>query len=398
MNSGKYVFRQMLDFVNQYEFNKCVKRYSGNYRVRDFKCWNQFVQLLFGQITSLDSLRSICTCLQAHEGQLYHLGVKQSVDHTTFSRANENRDWRIFADFGEYLIGLVRPLYADFPVPNVNINNEVFALDSTTISLSINLFTWAEGKYTRGAVKVHTLLNLRGSIPEFILVTDGKYHDSNVLDVIVPQPDAIYLMDKAYVDFAALYRIQMAGAYFVTRAKSPLKYEVIEQNFNINQTTGLRTDKTVVLTIKKSKKLYPDKLRLVEYYDAEKDLHLVFLSNNFEVSALEIARLYKNRWQIEVFFKWIKQNLVIKKLWGHSQNAVKIHIWTAICTYLIVAYMKHILKSNYSIYEIMQILSVSVFDKTHIRDLLTITQVNQNVKELQYNLFDNMSLVSINFR
>jgi IS4 transposase len=389
MNSGKYVFRQMLEFVNQYEFNKCVKRYSGNYRVRDFKCWNQFVQLLFGQITSLDSLRSICTCLQAHEGQLYHLGVKQSVDHTTLSRANENRDWRIFADFGEYLIGLVRPLYADFPVPNVNINNEVFALDSTTISLSINLFTWAEGKYTRGAVKVHTLLNLRGSIPEFILVTDGKYHDSNVLDVIVPQPDAIYLMDKAYVDFAALYRIQMAGAYFVTRAKSPLKYQVIEQNFNIDQTTGLRTDKTVVLTVKKSKKLYPDKLRLVEYYDAEKDLHLVFLSNNFEVSALEIARLYKNRWQSEVFFKWIKQNLVIKKLWGHSQNAVKIHIWTAICTYLIVAYMKHILKSNYSIYEIMQILSVSVFDKTPIRDLLTMTQVNQNVKELQYNLFNN---------
>jgi hypothetical protein len=302
MNSGKYVFRQMLDFVNQYEFNKCVKRYSGNYRVRDFKCWNQFVQLLFGQITSLDSLRSICTCLQAHEGQLYHLGVKQSVDHTTLSRANENRDWRIFADFGEYLIGLVRPLYADFPVPNVNINSEVFALDSTTISLSINLFTWAEGKYTRGAVKVHTLLNLRGSIPEFILVTDGKYHDSNVLDVIVPQPDAIYLMDKAYVDFAALHRIQMAGAYFVTRAKSPLKYQVIEQNFNIDQTTGLRTDKTVVLTVKKSKKLYPDKLRLVEYYDEEKDLLLIFLSNNFEVSALEIARLYKNRWQIEVFF------------------------------------------------------------------------------------------------
>lgn len=390
MNSGKYVFRQMLDFVNNYEFNKCVKRYSGNYRVRDFKCWNQFVQLLFGQITSLDSLRSICTCLQAHEGQLYHLGVKQSVDHTTLSRANENRDWRIFADFGEYLIGLVRPLYANFPVPNVNIDNEVFALDSTTISLSINLFTWAEGKYTRGAVKVHTLLNLRGSIPEFILVTDGKYHDSNVLDVIVPQPDAIYLMDKAYVDFAALYRIQIAGAYFVTRAKSPLKYQVIEQNFNIDQTTGLRTDKTVVLTITKSKKLYPDKLRLVDYYDAEKDLHLVFLSNNFEVSALEIARLYKNRWQIEVFFKWIKQNLVIKKLWGHSQNAVKIHIWTAICAYLIVAYMKHALKSNYSIYEIMQILSVSVLDKSNLRDLLTMSQVNQNVKELQYNLFDNM--------
>ena len=390
MNSGKYVFRQMLDFVNQYEFNKCVKRYFGNYRVRDFKCWNQFVQLLFGQITSLDSLRSICTCLQAHQRQLYHLGVKQSVDHTTFSRANENRDWRIFADFGEYLIGMVRPLYTDFPVPNLNIKNEVFALDSTSISVSINLFTWAEGKYTRGAVKVHTLLNLRGSIPEFVLVTDGKYHDSNVLDVIVPQLDTIYLMDKAYVDFAALYRMQMAGAFFVTRAKSPLKYEVTEQNFNIDQTTGLQTDKTVALTVTKSKKLYPDQLRLVEYYDAEKDLLLVFLSNNFEVSALEIARLYKNRWQIEIFFKWIKQNLVIKKLWGHSQNAVKTHIWTAICTYLIVAYMKHALKSNYSIYEIMQILSVSAFDKTPIRDLLTISQVNQNVKELQYNLFDNM--------
>jgi len=390
MNSGKYVFRQMLDFVNQYEFNKCVKRYSGNYRVRDFKCWNQFVQLLFGQITSLDSLRSICTCLQAHKGQLYHLGVKQSVDHTTLSRANENRDWRIFADFGEYLIGLVRPLYAESPIPNVNIDNEVFALDSTTISLSINLFTWAEGKYSRGAVKVHTLLNLRGSIPEFILVTDGKYHDSNALDVIVPQPGAIYLMDKAYVDFEALHRIQMDDAFFVTRAKSPLKYEVMEQNFNIDQTTGLRSDRTIALTVAKSKRLYPEQLRLVEYYDTEKDLLLVFLSNNFEVSALEIARLYKNRWQIEVFFKWIKQNLVIKKLWGHTPNAVKIHIWTAICAYLIVAHMKHALKSNYSIYEIIQILSVSAFDKIPIRDLLTISQVNQNVKELQYNLFDIM--------
>lgn len=390
MNSGKYVFRQMLDFVNQYEFDKCVKRYSGNYRVRDFKCWNQFVQLLFGQITSLDSLRSICTCLQAHKGQLYHLGVKQNVDHTTLSRANENRDWRIFADFGEYLIGLVRPLYADSPIPNVNIDNEVFALDSTTISLSINLFTWAEGKYSRGAVKVHTLLNLRGSIPEFILVTDGKYHDSNALDVIVPRPGAIYLMDKAYVDFEAMHRIQMEGAFFVTRAKSSLKCEVVEQNFNIDQTTGLRSDRTVVLTVAKSKRLYPEQLRLVEYYDTEKDLHLVFLSNNFEVSALEIARLYKNRWQIEVFFKWIKQNLVIKKLWGHSPNAVKIHIWTAICAYLIVAYMKHALKSNYSIYEIMQILSVSAFDKTPLRDLLCFSQANQNVKELQYDLFDIM--------
>jgi hypothetical protein len=331
------------------------------------------------------------------------LGVKQHVDHTTLSRANEKRDWQIFADFGQYLIDLVRPLYADFPVPNVDIDNEVFALDSTTISLSISLFTWAEGKYSRGAVKVHTLLNLRGNIPEFILVTDGKYHDSNALDVIVPQSEAIYLIDKAYVDFAALYRIHMAGAYFVTRAKSSMKYKVIEQNFNIDQTTGLRADKTVILTVPKSKKLYPEKLRLVEYYDAEEDWYLVFLSNNFDsstrltnqVSALEITRLYKNRWQmvgepsrtIELFFKWIKQNLVIKKLWGHSQNAVKIHIWVAICTYLIVAYVKHALKSDYSIYEIMQILSISAFDKKPIRDLLTTPQINQNVKERQCDLF-----------
>ena len=203
MNSGRYVFRPLLDFVNPYEFDKCVKRYSGNHRVRDFKCWHQFVQLLFGQITSLDTLRSICVCLKAHKFQLYHLGVKQYFAHTTLSRAHEKRTWQIFADFGSYLIGLVRPLYADFPVPNVDIDNEVFALDSTRISLSINLFTWAHGKYSRGVLKAHTLLNLQGNIPEFIHITDGKYHDSNVLHIIVPQPEAIDLMDKAYVDFEA---------------------------------------------------------------------------------------------------------------------------------------------------------------------------------------------------
>jgi hypothetical protein len=385
MNSGKYVFAQVLQFVNRYEFEKFVTKYRGNYRVRELTCWNQFVQLFFGQITSLNSLRDICVCLKAHKNKLYHLGIKQNVNQSTLSRANESRDYRIFAEFGEYLIKTVRPLYANCSVPNVDIDNDIFALDSTTISLSIKLFRWAEGKYSRGAIKVHTLLDLRGSIPTFIYITDGKYHDSNILDVLVPELGAIYLMDKAYIDFAALYLMHKAGSFFVTRAKVTLDYEDLEYNYNIDERTGLRCDKTIKLKGPKSKQLYPEILRIVEYYDAEKEILLVFLSNNFDASALEIARLYKNRWQIEGFFKWIKQNLTIKKLWGHSENAVNLHIWVAICTYLTVAYIKHQLKSNLSVYEIMQILSISAFDKTPLKELLTDNQVNQNVKE-QYNL------------
>lgn len=389
MNSGKYIFSQLLDFVNKYEFEKIVRKYNGNYRVRELNCWNQFIQLFFGQLTNLNSLRDICLCLKAHNSKLYHLGIKNYVNHTTLSRANEKRDCQIFSDFGNHLIELVRPLYKNSEVPNLSIDNELFALDSTTISCSINLLTWAEGKYSRGAVKMHTLLDLRGSIPSFILVTDGKYHDSNVLDQIIPEPDAIYIMDKAYVDFKALYRINTHNSYFVTRAKSSLKCIIIEQNFNIDENTGLRADKIIELTVVKSKKLYPEKLRLIEYYDAEKDNYLVFMTNNFEVTALEVSYIYKNRWKIETFFKWIKQNLVIKKLWGHSQNAVKTHIWIAICTYLIVAYVKKSVKSELSIYQIMQILSISAFDKTPISQLLNDFQNNQNVNEHQYNIFDD---------
>lgn len=390
MNSGKYVFSQFLEFVNKYEFEKLVKQYNGDYRVRDFNCWNQFIQLIFGQLISLNSLRDICLCLKAHKGKLYHLGIRKYVSHTTLSRANENRDWRIFADFGYLLIDKVRPLYAKSSIPNLEIDNEVFALDSTTISCSINLLTWAEGKYSRGAVKVHTLLDLRGSIPSFIHITDGKYHDSNALDEIVPIPNAVYVMDKAYLDFAALCRIQDEGSYFVTRAKKSLKYSILEQNYNINENTGLRADKTIVLTVKKSKTLYPENLRLVEFYDEETDNYLTFLTNNFELTPLEIAYLYKNRWQIETFFKWIKQNLRIKRFWGYSPNAVKIHIWVAICTYLTVAQIKHSLKSELTIYEIIQILSISAFDKTSIDELINDFQINQNVKEYQYSLFDNL--------
>ena len=389
MNSGKYVFSQILELVNRYEFEKIVKTHKGNYRVREFNCWNQFIQLFFGQLTNLNSIRDICLCLKSHNNKLYHLGIKNYVSHTTLSRANEKRDWQIFSDFGYYLIELVRPLYKNSVVPHLSIENELFALDSTTISCSINLLIWAEGKYSRGAIKMHTLLDLRGSIPSFILITDGKCHDSNILDEITPVPEAIYVMDKAYVDFKALYRINILESYFVTRAKATLKYTIIEQNFNIDESTGLRADKIIELTIVKSKKLYPEKLRLIEYYDTEKDNYLIFMTNNFEVSALEVSYIYKNRWQIETFFKWIKQNLVIKKLWGHSQNAVKIHIWTAICTYLIVAYVKKSVKSELSIYQIMQILSISAFDKTPISQLLNDFQNNQNVNEQQYNIFDN---------
>jgi hypothetical protein len=389
MNTGKFVFSQLTDFVNKYEFNKCVKRYLGDYRSHELNSWNHFLQLLFGQMTGLNSITGICLCLKAHKKNLYHLGIRRFVNVSTLSRAGENRDWRIFADFGNYLIKIVRPLYVDYSVSNLDVDNEILALDSTSISCSINLMTWAAGKYSRGAVKMHTLMDLRGNIPTFIHITDGKYHDSNALDVINFQPDAIYLMDKAYVDFEALYRMQTIGAFFVTRAKNTMRYEIIEQNYNIDETYGLRSDKTVVLTIAKSKKLYPEKLRLVEFYDQENDELLLFLTNNFGVTALEIANLYKNRWQIEVFFKWLKQNLTIKKFWVHSQNAVSIQLWVAIIAYLIVAYVKCALKSNMSVYEIIQILGVSAFDRTPIRELLTDYKSNQNIKELQYQLFDN---------
>jgi hypothetical protein len=284
-------------------------------------------------------------------------------------------------------------MYSDSTIPNVDIDNDVFALDSTTVSLSLKLFAWAKGKYSRGAIKIHTLLDLRGSIPTFIFITDGKYHDSNVLDEIIPQPDAIYPMDKAYIDFAPLYRMNKADAFFVTRAKETMNYRVLESNFNIDETTRLRGDKTIKLKGPKSKQLYPETLRMVEYYDDEKDMMLTFITNNFEVSALEVARLYRNRWQIEVFFKWIKQNLTIKTLWGHSENAVNVHIWIAICTYLIIAQVKHILKSELSAYEIMQILGISVFDKTPVKELLTELQINQNFK-VQGNLFTINNLLT----
>jgi len=390
MNSGKYVFSQVLSVVNRYEFQKCVDRYHGDYRTRVLHCWNQFAQLFFGQLTARNGLRDICLCLNAHKNQLYHLGIKQSVNQSTLSRANENRDWRIYADFGSYLINLVRPLYSENHASLAGIDKDVFVLDSTTISVSIILMDWAHGKYSKGAVKMHTLLNLRGSIPTFIYITDGRYHDVNALDEIEVAPGAIYVMDKAYIDFERLFRMKKSHAFFVVRAKSNLKFKAVASR-KIDKSKGLKCDQSIKLIVPKSRKQYPERIRRVKYYDSEKNITLVFLTNEFDMDALEIATIYKSRWQIEIFFKWIKQNLQVKTLWGHSENAVKTQLWIAISTYLIVAYLKHQMKSSLSVYEITQILGVSSFSKTSVNELINEYKANQNIKE-QLNLFNNNEL------
>ena len=392
MNTGKYVFAQVLSLVNRYEFQKCVKRYNGDYRTRDLNCWNQFAQLFFGQLTARSGLRDICLCLNAHKRNLYHLGIKQSVNQSTLSRANENRDWRIFADFGTYLINLVRPLYADRSIPDLEIDKDVFILDSTTISVSIILMNWAKGKYSRGAVKMHTLLDLRANIPTFIHVTDGKYHDVNALDEIEITRDSIYVMDKAYLGLKRLYKLNQAEAFFVMRPRENIKYKIVKSR-KVDKDKGLRCDHTIKWSVFKSNKHYPETLRRIKYHDQEKDITLVFLTNNFEIDAMDVATIYKYRWQIEVFFKWIKQNLQVKTLWGHSENAVKTHLWIAICTYLIVAHLKHQIRSPFSVYEMMQILGISAFSKTPVNELFSKTQINQNVKE-QLNLFSNNQLLT----
>lgn len=390
MNTGKFVFAQVLSFVNRYEFKKCVDRYNGDYRTRGLNCWNQFAQLFFGQLTGRNGIRDICLCLSAHKNHLYHLGIKQYVDHSTLSRANENRDWRIYADFGHYLINLVKPLYTENHSLLSGIDSEVFVLDSTTISVSIVLMEWAHGKYSKGAVKMHTLLNLKGNIPTFIHITDGKYHDVNTLDEINFLAEAIYVMDKAYIDFDRLFNLNENDAFFVVRAKSNLKFRAVASR-KVDKSRGLRCDQSIVLVIPKSKKLYPKKLRRIKYYDSEKDIMLVFLTNNFDLEPMEVATVYQSRWQIEIFFKWIKQNLEIKKIWGYSENAVRTQLWVAISTYLIVAYLKHKVKSPYSIYEMTQILGISIFSRTPVDQLLTEKYVNQNTKN-QLNLFNNSQL------
>jgi len=389
MNQGKYVFAQLNDFIVRYEFDKCVDRYQGNHRIRDFSCWNQFLCMMFGQLTHRESIRDIATCMRAHQNKIYHLGIKQAVSHSTITRANENRDWRIYADFGKYLIDLVRPLYADDNDFAIDLDNTVYALDSTTIDLCLSVFPWAKFRKKKAAVKMHTMLDLRGNIPVFIDITDGKVHDVNTLDLIDFEPYAIYVMDKAYTDFERLFEIEMSKAFFTIRAKDNLKFKRVS-SIKADKTKGLKCDQIIKLTGIKTSKLYPRKLRRVKYWDTDNELLLVFLTNNFQADALTICMLYKMRWQIELFFKWIKQHLRIKTFWGYSPNAVKTQIWIAICTYLIIAMIKKQIKSDLSLYEISQILGVSVFDKTPLNKLLTNFSKNKKTKELynQLNLFD----------
>lgn len=384
MHIGKFVFAQIVEFLPRYEFEKCVKRYKGDFHTKSLSSYNHLLQLIFGQITSCTSLRDICLCLKAHQNNLYHLGIRQQVNQSSLSRANEKRDYRIFQDFGYHLIEQVRPLFAKERTPLIDLEETIFALDSTSISVSINLAAWASGKYSRGAVKMHTLLDLRGNIPTFIHISDGTWHDSNVMDYIQFESNAVYTMDKAYVDLTALNKMDSIGAYFVTRAKSVMRYRIID-TMDTNE-DGILADQLVMLTGHKSSRLYPKPLRIVQYRDAETNEELTFMSNNMDISALDIANIYRNRWQIEVFFKWIKQNMTVKRMWGYSENAVRIHLWTAIISYLLMAKIKANLQTEYSITEVARILGVSALAKTPIRELLAKDQPiieNQNVKELK---------------
>lgn len=314
MHEGKYVFSQVVSLISKYEFNKCVNRYEGDYRSKDFKSWSHFLCMLFGQLTYREGVRDTINCLGAHQGKLYHLGIKQLVAYSTLSRANENRDWRIWSDFATYLIEEARALYVNDNDFVLDLDNSVYALDASTIDLCLSVFEWAKFRKKKGAVKIHTLMDLRGNIPVFIDITDGKVHDVNVLDKIEFEPGAFYIMDKGYYDFGRLYQMDRAGSFFVIRAKKNLKAKRMYSR-KVNKSTGLKCDQTIKLTNKKSVGLYPGKLRRIKFFDQDKPKTYVFLTDNFEVDALTVCLLYKNRWQIELFFKWIKQHLKIKKFW-----------------------------------------------------------------------------------
>ena len=369
MHSGKLVFAQLMEFFPRHDFDKCVRRYRGNIRTRDFSCRDQFLAMAFAQLTYRESLRDIETCLRSVQPKLYHMGFRGRIARSTIADANRKRDWRIYADFAQTLIGRARKLYLNEPF-GVDLEGAAYALDSTTIDLCLSLFPWATFRRRKGAVKLHTLLDLRGNIPCFLRISHGKMHDVNILDELPIEPGAFYIMDKAYIDYARLYRLHQQAAFFLTRAKKNLDAKRRESRI-VDKTTGLRSDQTIVLAGVKSSQSYPEALRRIHYYDIETGKRFVFLTNNFVLPALSIAQLYKCRWQIELFFEWIKQHLRIKAFYGTSPNAVRTQIWIAISVYVLVAIVKKELKIERSLSEILQILSVNPFEKTHVLQLLT---------------------------
>src|SRR3972149_535518 len=387
MNSGRTVFAQLVEFLPVREFRKCVDRYRGESKVQRFTCLDQFLCMAFAQLTFRESLRDIETCLRAVRGKLYHMGIRGGISRTTLAKANENRDWRIFADFAQVLIRTARALYANDPFA-VELEQTVYALDSTTIDLCLSLFPWARFRKRKAAVKLHTLLDLRGNIPSFIKITEGIRHDVHILDELLPEPGSYYVMDRGYLDFERLHAFSLRLAFFVTRAQKNLRYRRVDSK-PVDKTTGVRSDQTIALTGVNTVEHYPDKLRRIRFFDVENKKNLVFLTNDFSLPPESIALLYKQRWQVELFFRWIKQHLRIKASFGTSENAVKTQVWIAISVYVLVAIVKKRLHLGQSLYTILQILSITVFEKEPLFQMLTSYEHSnlQPEPDNQLNLF-----------
>ena len=384
MNTGRIIFSQIMDFLPLHEFRKCVKRYRGHYKVQRFSCLDQFLCMAFAQLTYRESLRDIEVCLRSISGKLYHMGIRSAVARTTLAKANENRDWRIYADFAQVLIRTARKLYSNDGF-GIELDQTVYAFDSTTIDLCLSLFPWARFRKHKGAIKLHTLLDLRGPIPSFIGFTDGSVHDVNILDELIPEPGSFYIMDRGYLDFGRLYLLHQCLAFFVIRGKKNTQYRRLYSH-SVDRSTGLLCDQTIVLTEFYSAKDYPEHLRRVRYFDRETNKQLVFLTNNFSLPALTIAQLYKCRWQVELFFKWIKQHLRIKAFYGTSENAVKTQVWIAVSVYVLIAIIKKQLKMEPSLYTILQILSVTIFEKMPILQALQLDPANNQSSQIDNQL------------
>ena len=385
MYSGRLIFSQLMDFLPMHQFRHCVNKYQGNYRIRSFSCLDQFLCMAFAQLAYRESLRDIESCLRAMQSKLYHIGIRGAVSKSTLAHANENRDWRIYADFAQVLINIARQLYADDDF-GVELDETVYALDASTIDLCLSLFPWARFRKTKGAIKLHTLLALRGNIPSFISITDGKVHDVKVLDELFLEPGSVYIMDRGYLDFQRLYLLHQCMAFFIIRSKRNTKFRRLYSH-KIDKSTGLRCDQTIVLTGTKTKKQYPEKIRRIKFFDEQKDRYFSFLSNNFILPALVIAELYRCRWQVELFFKWIKQHLRIKAFYGTSENAVKTQIWIAVSVYVLVAIVKKQLRlDDLSLYKILQILSVTLFEKASLFQLLNDSKYTNIIQPLDNQL------------